>query len=486
MYILMIGAGLTPVSGTGGPGDMLAGLGRELVARGHRLEVLLPRYDTLREDTIWEPAPLQELWVPHGSDWVHGEVSGGRVAGLDCCFLDLHAPGQPFRRGRLYGEADDPARFALFARAALEFLHKSGRQPDILHCHDWQTGLVPVLLRRCYGDTGLAAARVCYTLHDLEHQGCGPAAVLDLAGLESTVLMTPGQLQDPGDPRRMNPVLGGIRYADYVTTVSPRYAWEISHGDQGRGLGAALRDRAGRFGGILNGIDYETWSPAADPHIPFIYTADTLERKGRNKTALRRRLGLADVARPLVAVLGRLSARKGPELIRRALALALAQEAQGVLLGVVQEAELEAEFRALARAHASDPQCRVHLEYDEELAHQLFAGADILVVPSRSEPCGQTQLIAMRYGVVPVVHRVGGLADTVTDANAPGPGFHDRTGYWFGEYHAAALEAALGRAIALWREHPAYFRQLRLNGMARDHSWAGPARHYEDLYAHLL
>jgi starch synthase len=486
MYILMIGAELAPVAKVGGLADVIAGLGRELAAQGHRLEVLLPRYDTLQRDDIWDLTPLQELWVPHGEDWVHCQVASGQVAGLDCCFLDLHAPGQPFRRGRLYGEADDPARFALFSRAALEFLHKSGRQPDILHCHDWHTGLVPVLLRKKYLDSPLAATRVCYTLHNLGHQGCGPAAVLDLVGLEPAPLMVPGQLQDPRDPRLANPMLGGIRYADYVTTVSPRYAWEVCHGDQGQGLEAALRTRGKGFGGILNGIDYATWSPASDPHIPFIFAADTLARKARNKTALRQRLGLADAARPLVAVVSRLDAQKGPELIQHALTVALAREAQFVLLGTVREAALEAEFQALARRHEGNPQCRVCLAHDEELAHQIFAGADILVVPSRFEPCGLTQLIAMRYGVVPVVRRVGGLADTVVDANAPGPEFHARTGYCFDEYSETALESALGRAIGLWREHPAYFRQLRLNGMARDHSWTEPARQYVDLYAHLL
>jgi starch synthase len=485
MYIVMIAAELAPVAKAGGLGDFVAGLAHELRVQGHRVEVILPRYDTLPEERVWELHKVQELWVPLYGDWIHCEVLGGQVDGLDCFFIDPHAPDEPFRRGRLYGEADDPERFALFSRAALEFLYKEDRGPDVLHCHDWHTGLVPVLLEHVYRDLGLTRPRVCHTLHNLAYQGRSGEQVLRLVGLDAPSLMTPERLQDPGDPRLVNPLQGAVVYADYVTTVSPRYAWEARHSGQGMGLEDTLRRHADKFGGILNGIDYEVWNPAGDPHIAFTYGPDTLQRKARDKAALRLRLGLEEAHRPLVAVVSRLVPQKGPELMLHALQYSLAREAQFVLLGAAQEPELERAFQAVARRHASDPHCRLHLCHDEELAHQVFAAADILVVPSRFEPCGLTQMIAMRYGVVPVVHRVGGLADTVFDANYSERDFGERNGFVFDEYTPSALEGALERAIALWREHPEYFRQLRLNGMACDHSWAGAAQRYLDVYAHI-
>jgi starch synthase len=278
---------------------------------------------------------------------------------------------------------------------------------------------------------------------------------------------------------------GGVVYADFVTTVSPRYAWEVQNTEQGMGLQRILRQHGAKFGGVLNGIDYEVWNPESDPFLAQTYCAETLQRKARNKTALRRRLGLPNAARPVVAIVSRLDRQKGPELMVHAARVALADGAQFVLLGSSQEPVLNDRFRALKEELEGDPHCHLDIAYDEELAHQIYAGADIIVIPSRYEPCGLTQMIGMRYGVVPVVRRVGGLADTVFDANYSDRDFLLRNGYAFDDYGPEGLESALRRAVALWFRFPAYFRQLRLNGMAQDHSWNRPGQHYLEVFRHI-
>jgi starch synthase len=486
MYIVMASAECAPVAKAGGLGDFVHGLARQLILGGHRVEVLLPKYDGLRLDRIegLEKA-YTDLWVPFYDQGFPCDLHHGRVDGIDCWFIDPHSPQEFFKRGVIHGEPDDPDRFTFYARAVLEFLYKSGRHPDIIHCNDWHTGLIPVLLFETYQALGLNRTRVCYTLHNLGHQGWVGEYVLHQAGLDAQRLMTPDRLADPGNPHVINLMKGGIVYANYVTTVSPRYAWEIQTTEQGMGLQETLRLHDHKFGGILNGIDFESWNPLTDTHIHHPYGPGSLPDKAHNKTALRQRLGLAQDNKPLIAVVSRLDAQKGVELIRHAILHGLDRGAQAVLLGSAQEPVLDAYFRVLKRETDAHPDCHLELAYDEDLAHQIYAAADIMVIPSVYEPCGLTQMIAMRYGVVPVARRVGGLADTVFDANHSDKPFEERNGYVFDDLTPEALESALDRALGLWFDYPEYFRQLRLNGMAMDNSWARPARHYLDIFEYI-
>ncbi len=486
MYILMASAECAPVAKAGGLGDCVQGLARALIQDGHQVEVLLPKYDCLRLDLIegLERA-YAGLLVPFYDQGIRCDLYRGRVESIPCWFIDPVAPVDFFRRGLIHGEPDDADRFGLYTRAVLEFLHQSGRQPDIIHCHDWHTGLIPVLLFETYEALGLDRTRVCYTLHNLGHQGWVGESVLYQAGLDAGRLMAPDRLRDPANPHTINLMKGGIVYANYVTTVSPRYAWEIRTSGQGMGLQETLECHDHKFAGILNGIDYQSWNPETDPSIACPFGPESLADKARNKAALRRRLGLAEEHRPLIAVVSRLDAQKGVELIRHAILYGLARGAQAVLLGSAQDPRLDTYFRILKRETAANPNCHLELGYDEELAHQIYAAADILVIPSRYEPCGLTQMIAMRYGAVPVARRVGGLADTVFDANYSDRPFAERNGFVFDELTPAALEGALGRALGLWFDYPDYFRQLRLNGMAMDHSWSRPARQYLEIFERI-
>jgi starch synthase len=412
-------------------------------------------------------------------------VEYGEADGLKCFFIDAHSEHAFFNRGKIYGDADDPERFAFFSRAVMEFLYQSGKRPDVIHCNDWQTGLVPVLLYELYAGLGMERCRVCYSLHNMGHQGWSGPQVLQMNGLDPARLMTPERLQDPGNPGAVNPMKGGVVYANFVTTVSPRYAWEIQHTDQGMGLQGVLQTHDAKFGGVLNGIDYETWNPEIDSHIAAKYTVETLPKKAANKVALRSRVGLTDVFKPLVAVVSRLDKQKGVELIRHGIYYALEQGCQFVLLGSALDPGVDARFRAIKQEMEGSPDCHLELAYDEELAHLIYAGADMILIPSVYEPCGLTQMIAMKYGCVPVARRVGGLADTVFDANYSDRPFEERNGYLFDDLTYDGLESALGRAIGLWHRYPEYFRQLRLNGMRMDNSWNRPGQHYLDIYNHI-
>ena len=483
--IVIASAECAPVAKAGGLGDFVQGLARELIRQGHRVEVVLPRYDCLRLESMdrLEKAPL-ELRLPYFATTLPCDLYQGRLDGIPCWFIDPRSPQDFFRRGVIYGEPDDPERFTCFAVAVLEFLAHTGRRPDVIHCHDWHTGLVPVLLDQVYRTQarGLERTRVCYTLHNLGYQGRVGEQVLRQVGLDAGRLLTPERLGDPADTRLVNLLKGGIVHSHYITTVSPSYAREILTTEQGLGLQATLGALADRFAGILNGIDVTVWNPLTDPRIPQPFGPDSLPAKARSKQALRQRLGLAQNSKPLLAVISRLDAQKGVELIRHALLHTLARGGQAVLLGSAQDPLLDRYFRILQRETATSPDCRLELGYDEDLAHLLYAAADLLVVPSLYEPCGLTQMIAMRYGTVPVVRRVGGLAGTGFDAHPSERALAGRNGVLFDAPTPEALAGALDRALGLWFEHPAYFRQLRLNGMAADHSWARPAQRYATIY----
>jgi starch synthase len=486
MYIVMATPECAPVAKAGGLGDFVQGLCRELVGRGHQVEIILPKYDCLRQDRVGAlVTDTPELRVPFYNREIVCAVERGDVDGLECLFVDAHSDEGFFNRGVIYGEADDPDRFTFFSRAVLEYLLASGKRPDIIHCNEWQTGLVPVLLFEQYAARGLDRTRVCYSLHNLGHQGWTTPHVLQMNGLDAGRLMVPDRLQDPGNPSAVNLMKGGIVYSNFVTTVSPRYAWEVQHTDQGMGLQEVLRGYDHKFGGVLNGIDTTVWDPLTDPFIPSPYDADHLADKGDNKAALRTRLELEDAAKPIVAVISRLDRQKGIELIRRGIDFSLEQGAQFVLLGSAQEPALNAVFWEAKQSLTGNSDAHLELGYDEELAHLIYAGSDIILIPSVYEPCGLTQMIAMRYGCVPIVRRVGGLADTVFDANYSDRAFEERNGYVFDELTFEGLESAMKRALGLWREYPEYFRQLRLNGMRMDNSWARPAQDYLNIYEYI-
>jgi starch synthase len=484
MYVVMIASECAPVAKVGGLGDVVYGLSRELEIRGNAVEIILPKYDCLRYDQIFDlQLAYRDLWVPWYDYSIHCSVYFGFVHGRKCFFIEPHSPHNYFNRRACYGQPDDDQRFAFFCRAALEFMHKSGKRPDVIHCHDWQTGLVPVLLYEIYQGLGMRHPRVCYTLHNLQHQGITREHILRATGLNRHgYFFHQDRLQDNFNPAAINLMKGGIVYSNFVTTVSPRYAWEILNTGQSYGLGHTLHIHRNKFGGVLNGVDYEVWNPEIDTHIPRRYGINSIDDKYENKRALRNRFWLRDNYKPIVAYVGRLDHQKGVPLITHAMHYCLQHGTQFVLLGTSPDGAIGNHFWRLKQQYNDNPDCHLELGFNEELSHLVYAGAELIIVPSLFEPCGLTQMIGLKYGTLPVVRATGGLADTVFDADhAPRP-YHERNGYTFNDFNPAGIESALHRAIGLWYSYPKYFRELVGNAMRCDFSWNHPGQDYLNIY----
>jgi starch synthase len=482
MYIVMIASECAPISKVGGLADVVDGLSRELKLRGHGVEIILPKYDCMQTKFISHLSVyLESLKVPCYDQLINCTAYAGVVHGNNCIFIEPHSDKKYFNRGVFYGQSDDAERFAFFSRAALEFLVKTNKNPDIIHCHDWQTGIVPVLVK----DLKMTDARTCFTLHNIKHQGLCGEDVLKVAGLNPSEYMRKDRLLDDANPDYFNLMKGGVVYADYVNTVSPRYSDEVRDTGQGFGLQDTIRTKGDRYGGVLNGVDYEDWNPETDKFIPSHYGIDTVDDKFKNKDALRKKFMLKSDFKPIIASIGRLDAQKGVHLIRHSIFYALNNGCQFVLLGSSPETNVSEYFWHLKYYLDRNPDCHLELGFNEEYAHLIYAGADIIVVPSLFEPCGLTQLISLKYGTVPIVRKTGGLADTVFDVDQLDRPFHQRNGYVFEDYSYEGIEAALKRAVGLWYSYPEKFREVILNGMKYDYSWNNPGEQYIRIYEHI-
>lgn len=484
LFIVHITPEMAPVAKVGGLADVVFGLSRELAIRGNHVEIILPKYDSLRYDHIFELHQVyQDLWVPWYEGAIHCTVYFGFVHGRKCFFIEPHSHDNFFNRGSIYGFADDVLRYAFFSRAALEFLWKAGKHADIIHCHDWQTALVPVFLYELYQQLGMTHPRACLTIHNFKHQGVTGAELLRATGLHRPEhFFDLHRMGDNQHKEALNLLKAGVVYSNFVTTVSPRYAFETKDGGQGFGLEPTLHTHHMKYGGVVNGIDYDVWNPEVDHCLPVRYGVEHIDAKYDNKRALRQRLMLADNDKPIVAFVGRLDPQKGLELVRHAIFYALERGAQFVLLGSSPYQGINNDFWGLKQMLNDSPDCHLEIGFDEDLAHLIYAGADIMLVPSQFEPCGLTQLIALRYGTIPVVRTIGGLADTVFDKDYSDRPLHERNGYRFDDYDGPGLESALGRAIDCYYQFPEHFRELMKNAMRADYSWNQPGQDYLNIY----
>ena len=487
MFIVMVASECAPVAKVGGLGDVIFGLSGELAIRGNDVEIILPKYDCMRYDHIFDlEETFKDLWVPWYGGNVHCSVFFGFVHGRKCFFIEPHCEKNWFNRGIFYGDDDDAERFAFFCKASLEFMLKSNKHPEIIHCHDWQTGLLPVLLSDIYKHTGMTHPRVCYTIHNIKHQGLAGESILRAVGLHDVgYYLHYDRLRDNFNHSAINLIKAGIVYSNFVTTVSPKYAWELQNTDQNYGLGHTTHIHEGKFGGVLNGIDYHVWNPEKDHYIPGNYGIDTINVKYKNKEALRHRLLLTEEFKPVICYIGRLDYQKGVNLINHAIFYAIENGCQFVLLGTSQDHEINEYFWRLKYHLNDNPNCHLEIGYDEELAHLIYAGSDMIIIPSLFEPCGLTQMISMRYGTVPIVRNTGGLSDTVFDANYADKPYNERNGYVFNDFTNTGIESAMHRAIGLWHSYPHHFTELAVNGMKYDYSWNNPGQHYLNIYEHI-
>jgi starch synthase len=478
MNVLSVASEAFPLIKTGGLADVVGALPAALAAEGIQVRTLLPGYPAvlaaLNDDAVRTPLPPLFGF--------HAAILAGRARGLDLLVLECPAlyarTGGPYLGPDGQDWADNAQRFAALAQAALAIAQGAlaDWRPDILHAHDWQAGLAPAYLTF----HGITDVRSVMTVHNLAFAGKFPPTLRETLGLPPEALSPLGGVEFYGT---ISMLKAGLRYADRITTVSPGYAAEIVTTEFGMGFDGLLRERGTVVSGILNGIDTAEWNPATDPHLEARFEAGHWAARARNKAAMQARFGLTpDPDAPLFAVVSRLTWQKGLDLLRAALPALLAEGAQLAVLGTGERA-LEMGFKDAAAAHPGRVGCVIG--YNEALAHLMQAGADAQLVPSRFEPCGLTQLYALRYGAVPVVARVGGLGDTVIDASPMALAAGVATGVTFAGPTEVSLRLALHRAARLYRDRPAW-RRLQLNGMATDVSWRGPARSYAALYRGLI
>jgi starch synthase len=491
MRVLYVCTELFPLLKTGGLGDVAGALPQALREAGCDVRVLLPGFPAIRNGvgpgTLPHGAPLAlptvygpdlaSQGLPPTAPLVQGALPG---SGLAAYVLDVPAlfnrPGNPYQDGR----GDNALRFALLGWAAACLGHGLDPHwhPDVVHCNDWHTGLAPVYLRQM-AMPGPPRAATVFTVHNLAYQGTFPPAVFPQLGLPDYLFGIHG-IEFWGQVSFMK---AGLQSADRITTVSPTYAREILDPEQGCGLDGLLRARSGVVSGILNGVDYRVWSPASDGVLASPYDWDTLQGKAAAKAELQGRLGL-DV-RPDAMVFGvvsRLTEQKGLNLVEAVADELVHMGGQLVVLGAGDPPLEQAFLRAATR---NPGRIAVDIGYDETLAHAIMAGADAILVPSRFEPCGLTQLYGLRYGAVPVVHRVGGLADTVVDAMLPNLDGGRATGIVFDEFSTQGLRHALRRVFEL-HAHPPAWRQVQQAGMRQRFDWRGPAGQYVALYRSLM
>lgn len=489
LHMVHIAAEMAPVAKVGGLGDVVAGLGKALQKKGHLVEIILPKYDCMDYSRVKNLKVLDmQIDSYFDGQLFKNKVWLGTVEGLPVYFIEPHHPAKFFWRGQFYGEGDDFRRFTFFSRAALEFLLQSGKKPDIIHCHDWQTAFVAPMYWDIYAPQGLNSARIAFTCHNFEYQGTESATALASCGLDVQQLNRPDRMQDNFRHDRVNAVKGGIVFSNIVTTVSPTYAEEVRASEGGRGLHLTLAAHSKKFFGILNGIDTEAWDPSTDPLLDFQYSANDLKGKAENKAALRKFLGLAasDARIPLVGCITRIVPQKGVHLIRHAIYRTLECGGQFVLLGFSPVPHIQREFEGIANQFCEHPSIRLILKYDEVLSHYIYGASDIFVIPSIFEPCGLTQMIAMRYGSIPVARRTGGLNDSVFDVDDETIPAKVRNGFTFSAADEQGLNHALDRAITYYRKKANWWQELVKKVMTIDFSWDSSATQYEELYEKAL
>jgi starch synthase len=480
MKIAFVASEVFPYAKTGGLGDVSGSLPLEISKSGHDIKVFTPLYGRIR-NAGYNLSPVPGIGTMpvrcNGKDY-NTRVFSTTMPDSRVTIYFVDCPHY-FSRAELYTkDGDEDERFILFSKSVIEALQRLGWAPDILHCNDWQTGLIPLLLKENYGwDKMFAGTATIFTIHNIAYQGVFPKESFTKAGIDEKHSNYGGVGEFYG---KISFIKTGILTADIITTVSRTYAGELLTPEFGAGIDGCLYERRDNFTGILNGVDYKIWNPEIDNYIPCKYAVPSLENKIINKRGLLERLNLPfDEKRPLIGMVSRIVEQKGFDLIIEALERLMALNAQWIILGSGHK-EYETIFSSLARKFPE--KVSLYIGFNDELSHFIEAGADIFLMPSRFEPCGLNQIYSLKYGTVPVVRKTGGLADTVEDWDKvllQGP--ETGTGFTFTEYNAGALVDAVERSIRAFHD-PLVWRVIQINGMKKDYSWNISAEKYIRLY----
>ena len=476
--ILFAASEAVPFVKTGGLADVAGSLPRALKHAGAKVAVIMPKYGNIPWEYQEKMEHVSDFYVPLAWRNVYCGIEKLTFNGVDFYFVDNEAYFK--RDGSIYGYFDDGERYAFFSKAICEAISRVPElECDVVHCNDWQTALVPVFLREFYREIPVCQnVRVMFTVHNVKFQGQYSDKVLsDVLGLEN-IPAAVDQLYCDRDS--INYMKGALCYSDIITTVSPSYANELQMPFYGEGMDDIFRRRSSVLRGILNGIDVDTWNPATDPMVQVNYDLESLDKKAENKRLLQEELGLAqDPTRPLVVMIGRLTNQKGLGLVRYAMNYIMERGVQVAILGTGDRDQEEA-FQYFDYTYGD--QMRAIIAFDNALSHRMYAGGDLLLMPSEFEPCGLSQMIAMRYGTLPVVRETGGLQDSVQPYNKyTGEG----TGFSFANMNADEMAASLLDACEIFWTDPDAWKQLQTQAMTADFGWDIRAEEYMDIYHDL-
>ena len=487
MHIVHITSELAPLAKVGGLGDVVQGL-CNVLCKENEVSVFLPFYDLIDRSKLKNLKKITTNLTTYENYALSQNTVYFLLEGSVHIYLfEPQSASNFFERGKIYGEKDDIERFLHFCFASLQFLLEQKKQVDILHLHDWITGGCAPLYKERFQPLGLRIGKVITTIHNMCYQGQTKGTALKQMGLSLSSLLSIEKMQDDKKFDHLNLLKGAITYSDALTTVSPTYAREIID-NWGFGLAPFLKQHQNKLKGILNGIDTVFWNPETDPYLKEKYQPNfsqietILSAKKANGLALNKKTGLKHNSQPLFACITRLVSQKGPDLIRYAIDLVLKKGGRFILLCSSPEQALKEEFLKLQKAYEKNPSIFFYFGFNEELAHLTFSAADALIVPSLFEPCGLTQMIAMRYGTIPIVHAVGGLKDTVFDIDEVGLSEVKRNGYTFYSPTKEGIHLSIDRAFNHFFQDNKKWLLMLKNGLSSDLSWEASAQIYLKLY----
>ena len=486
LNILFVTSEAEPFAKTGGLADVSGALPQIIKEMGHEIRIMMPRYGSIseRKFKLHDVIRLREIPVPIGNTEKVGYVNSSFISSLKAKVqVYFLANKDLFDRHGMYSDPhskkdyqDNDERFIFFCRGVLETLKKLGWQPDIIHCNDWQTGLIPAYLKTIYKDDPFfKKVKTVFTIHNLGYQGSFPDKSFDKTGLPGSTF-TPDGVEFYG---KLNFMKAGLIYSDIITTVSEKYAEEITKSaDLGSGMEGILKKRKKQLYGLLNGIDYNIWNPETDTMIEARYDSKSLEAKEENKKALVKRFGLEyKEGTPVIGVITRLVDQKGIDLIKEIAEDLMKMDIQFVMIGAGEKHYHEF-FEGFKKKHHK--KAGIMFGMDEEIAHMIEAGSDMYLMPSLYEPCGLNQMYSLKYGTVPIVRATGGLDDTIQDVKGA-----KGTGFKFKKYDSKELLKTVQRAVKTYKDTKNWQKIMR-NGMMKDFSWQASAKKYINLYRKLL
>lgn len=490
MKVVHIAAEISPIAKVGGLGEVVRGLSFALAKENIDVEVILPRYKNINTKDLKNLKVINNNFkILIKNRWQKNIIYSADLNGVK--ILLIEDKKKYFNRPKIYGYKDDTKRFLYFCKTALEFLKQRNEKIDILHLHDWHASFIAPLYKEVFSKQNLHIKGIILSIHNLKYQGlCKPKDIKNL-DLDGHFYLKEEKLKDPQKPRTLNLLKGGIIYSDKIIPVSENYAKEIQIKEHSYNLYDTIKKNKRKIKGIINGIDSAYWNPKTDHHIKYNYYAkSSLKRligaKKQNKTFLQKTLKLKQKNVPLICSIGRLVIQKGPTLIKHAILQSLKKQAQFVLLGTPFDKKTYKMFSKLKQSLKNNANVSIHFEFNEQLSHQIFAGSDFIIIPSLFEPCGLTQMIAFKYGCVPIVRKTGGLADTVFDLDDKTLPKKKRNGFTFKEFSFNGIDSALDRAIDFWYENNKDFQLIISKNIKYDFSWKRSAKKYINEYKKLL